>query len=201
MWIVPQPGERRAFQRWIINDQCVESGELILRQRCDQCIGRQAPRSRAACGSCALQRARRRQDESPFPQRVHQRGDDRKTAIGRLCCLGGKIDHHRHIIANGNPQAAQRGELQQVIGPGLRAAAIVPIEFRRQAQLSCQVAKQFTRNRLIGSQAKPGMAQQAELHGNTDPIAGPAPGKRQFKLLGIERIVPNEHVTVRRDTE
>jgi hypothetical protein len=55
--------------------------------------------------------------------------------------------------------------------------------------------------RLAGAQAEAGVAQQAELHGEAEPVGGAAPGADEREVRLVQDVVPGHLGAVGRDAE
>jgi hypothetical protein len=95
---VTEPGQRRPLQGGIVDQQRIEPGNLLGRQRCDQCVGGQFTGSRPTGQTDPLERVGARQHDPGGTNAVHHGADDHRSLVGG-CGRVGRVPHHQRQIA------------------------------------------------------------------------------------------------------
>jgi hypothetical protein len=83
----------------------------------------------------------------------------------------------------------------------LRPGGVVTERTDRNTQLFRQIAQQRVGHDLIAAQAETRMAQQCELHGRAEDIAGAALGMQQLQVVRRQRVMPGETRLIDGDAE
>jgi hypothetical protein len=189
---VAEPGQRCALQCGVVDEQRIESGNLLGCQRRDQRVGGELAGTRPPGEANTLNRIRARQDDLCRPNAVHHGGDNHRALVGRRGGFRRVPQHQGQVAASRGAQAEQAGQLLGVILPRLSPDGIVTKRVDRDIQLSGQIAQQRLCHDLVAAQSEAGMAQQSELHRRAEDIAGAAFGEQMLQVIRRQRVVPGE---------
>lgn len=197
---VPQPREGRHAGFYVDHQQAVERRDLVGGQRCEHGVGGETSGAGASGNPDPLYPRRCHQDDAVGMRAVDDRTGDRKSAIGFASSLGCSSDRDTDVSRRGRAKSDMCRRLPAMLETGL-PSAVGRARLRRQAQLFGKVFDQCRRCGLLSPPSEPGVAQQGNLDGKTEPMRVTAAGLDAFHVIGGERIKPGEASAVDRYAE
>ena len=186
-----QPGQLAAAPAL---EQRVQVPKVGVRQRLGQCAVDAAVRSRHRLGADALDHVERRRDDMAAAQHVERVAGQHHTLVGLQRQLGERVNRLAEVAEAKRRQAEVGTQLDQMLAPRLLTLGVLRPTHRVDAQLARDPVQQRHRHGAINGQALAGIAKQAHLYREAQPVCVAAALPDQRQVVVVEGVVLDQFV-------